>query len=439
GTLQYTGGAVTTDRLFSVGTNSGTLDASGSGAVNFSNTGSMAFNGQTGTRSLTLTGSNTGANTLAAIIGDNGGATTLNKTGAGEWVLSGTNTYTGTTNITGGTLQVTNSNALGSLPGGAVNISNGGTLDIGGGAANAINFSTKQFNISGSGVGGNGAIVNSSATNSQNNAFQNITLTGDATIGGSSRWDMRGGTPALNLGTNTLTKTGSNQISIVAGNITGNGNIVVNQGEFAIQTGTNATGSGTFTFNNGATLGLWNNTGNVTTAMAFNGTSTVLNESGASTIASPMTVNGTTTFNVLNAGTTPSLTLTGQLTVNGAAVFAPALGTSLTLQGPLAGTGTATMNGAGNLILGANQVFNSTLNLNAGTLSLAGFDLTLTTLHITGNSTIDFGSGLASILDTTNFLIDPGVTLTVTNWANTLDYFYSTNNPGLTSLSQIVF
>ncbi|HZP61463.1 MAG TPA: PEP-CTERM sorting domain-containing protein, partial [Opitutaceae bacterium] len=80
-----------------------------------------------------------------------------------------------------------------------------------------------------------------------------------------------------------------------------------------------------------------------------------------------------------------------------------------------------------------------TLNLNAGILALAGFTLDVNTLHITGNSTIDFGSGLASILDTTNFLIDPGVTLTITNWANAVDYFYSTNNPGLTSLAQIVF
>src|SRR5207244_2890663 len=48
GTLQYTAGAVSTDRLFSVGTSGGTLDASGTGAVNFTDTGSMGFNSQTG-------------------------------------------------------------------------------------------------------------------------------------------------------------------------------------------------------------------------------------------------------------------------------------------------------------------------------------------------------------------------------------------------------
>ncbi|HTQ29694.1 MAG TPA: autotransporter-associated beta strand repeat-containing protein, partial [Opitutaceae bacterium] len=437
GTLQYTGGTVSTDRLFSVGTAGGTIDASGSGAVNFTNTGSMAFNGQTGTRTLTLTGTNTNANTIAAVIGDNGGATSVAKTGTGEWVLSGTNTYTGTTNITGGTLQIAgaaNTTWLGSNTGGAVNISGSGTLDLGGVTASVVNFGAKQFNISGAGAGGNGAITNSS-TVIQTNAFQSVALTGDATIGGgdgssntqNGRWDIRGGSATLALGNNTLTKTGSNQVSIVAGTISGNGNIVVNQGELAIQTGTFAQGTGTFTFNGGTTLGLWNNTaGRVTTAMAFIGANTVLNESGASTINSNMTINGTTNFDIES-------------------------GTSLTLAGQLGGAGTILLNGAnsntystsnpytGTLALGANQIFNSTLDLAGGTLALNGFNLNVSTLHITGNSTIDFGSGLASILDTTNFIIDPGITLTITNWANAVDYFYSSNNPGLTSLSQIVF
>jgi fibronectin-binding autotransporter adhesin len=105
GTLQYTGGAVSTNRLFSVGTSGGTLDASGSGAVNFTNTGSMGFNSQTGTRTLTLTGTNTGSNTLSAVIGDNGGATSLTKNATGNWVLGGANTYTGTTTVNGGDLS----------------------------------------------------------------------------------------------------------------------------------------------------------------------------------------------------------------------------------------------------------------------------------------------------------------------------------------------
>ena len=96
GTLRYTGAAVTTDRLFSVGTASGLIDASGSGAVQFTNSGSMGFNSQTGARTLVLTGSNTGDNSLAAAIGDSGGATTISKRSTGTWVLSSaSSTFTG--------------------------------------------------------------------------------------------------------------------------------------------------------------------------------------------------------------------------------------------------------------------------------------------------------------------------------------------------------
>ncbi|MFN4943171.1 MAG: beta strand repeat-containing protein, partial [Akkermansiaceae bacterium] len=105
GTLRYTGASVNTDRLFSLQTTS-TIDASGTGAVNFTNAGSMGFNGGTATKTLTLTGSNTGDNTIAAVIGDNTGATTLTKTGVGTWVLAGTNSYSGINTITAGVLGV---------------------------------------------------------------------------------------------------------------------------------------------------------------------------------------------------------------------------------------------------------------------------------------------------------------------------------------------
>ena len=125
GTLKYTGATVTTDRLFSVGASGGTLDASGTGAVTFSNVGSMGFNNTPGTRTLTLTGTNTGNNTLAAIVSDHLGlyATSLNKQGSGTWVLTGTNTYTGATSITGGNLIVN-----GSIANSAVTISGSGLL-----------------------------------------------------------------------------------------------------------------------------------------------------------------------------------------------------------------------------------------------------------------------------------------------------------------------
>ena len=105
GTLRYTGAAVSTDSLFSLQINS-TIDASGTGAVNFTNNGAMGFNGGTAAKTLTLTGSNTGDNTIAAIIGDNTGATSVTKNGVGTWVLNQTNTYTGATSVLAGKLLI---------------------------------------------------------------------------------------------------------------------------------------------------------------------------------------------------------------------------------------------------------------------------------------------------------------------------------------------
>jgi autotransporter-associated beta strand protein len=125
GTLQYTGAGVSTDRQFTLGTGGGTIDASGSGALNFTNTAAIAFSG-TGPRALTLTGSNTATNTLAAVLGDSSGPSSLIKAGVGRWVMTGANSYTGDTAINGGTLQVSADNNLGAATG--VLSFNGGTL-----------------------------------------------------------------------------------------------------------------------------------------------------------------------------------------------------------------------------------------------------------------------------------------------------------------------
>ena len=53
-----------------------------------------------GNATLPLPGSNSGTNTLAQTINDgaSSGTTTLTKSGAGAWLLSGTNTFSGSSN-----------------------------------------------------------------------------------------------------------------------------------------------------------------------------------------------------------------------------------------------------------------------------------------------------------------------------------------------------
>lgn len=109
GTLQYLGAGDGTDRRFTIGASGGRLDASGTGAVNFTNTNAVTYAANNAARTLTLAGTSAANNTLAAAIGNAGtGATSLVKEGTGKWVLGGAaaNSYTGTTTVAGGTLQL---------------------------------------------------------------------------------------------------------------------------------------------------------------------------------------------------------------------------------------------------------------------------------------------------------------------------------------------
>lgn len=72
GTLAFTGtaGNGTRDRPFTIGTNGSTLDASGSGALAFTNIGTLTLSGSKTARTFKLTG--TGIGRLNGIIGDKG-------------------------------------------------------------------------------------------------------------------------------------------------------------------------------------------------------------------------------------------------------------------------------------------------------------------------------------------------------------------------------
>jgi autotransporter-associated beta strand protein len=114
-TLIYTGVGETTDRILDLsGTTGGaTVENDGSGPITFTsaNTASGA-----GSKTLTLQGSNTGANTISGKIVDNSAAnkTSLTKAQAGNWTLSGVNTFTGNMTVSGGTLTIGGSGQLNS-------------------------------------------------------------------------------------------------------------------------------------------------------------------------------------------------------------------------------------------------------------------------------------------------------------------------------------
>jgi autotransporter-associated beta strand protein len=128
GTLQYTGTGSTSNRVINLaGTTGGaTIDASGSGALVF--TSALTATGA-GSKTLTLTGSSTAANTMGGAIVNNSGTnvTSLVKSGAGSWTLSGTaaNTYTGATTVNSGTLNLNKTAGVNAVGTGTVTIGDG--------------------------------------------------------------------------------------------------------------------------------------------------------------------------------------------------------------------------------------------------------------------------------------------------------------------------
>jgi fibronectin-binding autotransporter adhesin len=206
-TLRYTGSGHSTDRAFTInGTAAGhsvTLDASGTGAANFTNTASLNYGAIDQTRTLIIRGNSTSLNTLAANVTDNGtGAVTVEKNDVGTWALTGMNSsYTGPTRIFNGTLEVSK------LADGGVNSSIGAStnintnLVIGNGATlryvGSGDSTDRRFRFNGSLVGltatldasGTGAVnftqtlsPDSSTTNQARTLVLRGTNTGDNTL-----------------------------------------------------------------------------------------------------------------------------------------------------------------------------------------------------------------------------------------------------------------
>lgn len=126
--LTYVGAGETTDKILRYASTTGTLTlgASGTGAIVYQS--AVEFSAA-GNKTLTLTGTNTGDNTLLGIIANPAtGELSLVKSGVGTWLLGGQNTYTGTTTITGGTLRLT---GTGAIPQTGLIVQNG-TFDIAG-------------------------------------------------------------------------------------------------------------------------------------------------------------------------------------------------------------------------------------------------------------------------------------------------------------------
>ena len=191
----------------------------GSGTLVVDNTGSNAFSGGVTISGGTLqVGNNDSAGSLPGSITDNANlayarsdSLTANNTisgtgsvvqmGGSTLTLSGANTFTGNVVVTNGsTLIVGSSSALGGGSGSII-VANGSTLDING------NYGSKAVVVSGSGVGGNGAITDSGGA--VYGYTSSVTLSGDTTFGMPNRWDLSGATLSTGGQPYNLTLNGS--------------------------------------------------------------------------------------------------------------------------------------------------------------------------------------------------------------------------------------
>jgi fibronectin-binding autotransporter adhesin len=100
-----------------------------------------------GSRLLTVTGSGNGI--LGGAISNGGGTIAIAKSGTGTWTLSGNSTYTGTTAVLGGLLNVNGDNSAAT---GAVTVA-GGSLGGTGSLGGAITVGTGGAIVPGAGIG----------------------------------------------------------------------------------------------------------------------------------------------------------------------------------------------------------------------------------------------------------------------------------------------
>ncbi|NID14716.1 autotransporter-associated beta strand repeat-containing protein [Luteibacter yeojuensis] len=382
GTLQYVGAGSSTDRLFTLGAGASALDASGTGAVQFTNTGAIALGGGTNSaQTVTLTGTSTDDNSLALRIDDNGtGKTAVSKTGTGTWILRNAgSTYTGVTTISGGVLGVDHLNnggqasSLGASSGAASNlvIGNGATLRYTGAGDTTDRLFTLSLGSSVIESSGTGAIDFSNTGSAAYAGNGNRTLglggtnTGNNTMGGTII-DSGGITTLGKNGTGTWLLTGTNTYT---------GNTVVNEGLLQLGDGgtTGSIASPIIIVDTAGTLG-FNRSDTMTLDGSISGAGDVAQSgTGTTVLTATNTYTGGTridagTLQLGNGGANGSIV--GDVADNGTLAFDRS--DVYTFGGLVSGTGGVTQSGTGTTVLTGANSYKGATAVQAGTLLIDG-------------------------------------------------------------------
>lgn len=302
-------------------TSASSLIKSGNGVVTL--TASNSYSGATAINQGVLAFSGSATQTLAGVISGNGA---LTMAGSGRLALANANSYAGLTTVSSGTLAVQNSTALGSSAAGTV-IEDGATLEID--TTAALNLNAEQITVSGAGVNGRGAIVNSTAT-AQYNFLRLVTLAGDTTFGGehpNGRWDIRNASGASTFLMNnySVTKVGSNYVGLTNVGVTpgATAGIDIQEGWFTIEGTTSMGGSSanTMTARSGTAFDIYNISTPVLWSLVMEDNTRFYaragNASNLNIWAGPVTLSGRTVF---DASGTYSDTISGPISGPGSVV-----------------------------------------------------------------------------------------------------------------------
>ncbi|MEI6674375.1 MAG: autotransporter-associated beta strand repeat-containing protein [Verrucomicrobiota bacterium] len=329
--------------------------------------------------------------TLSGVIGDSGAAKSLTKVGAGIVTLSNTNTYTGATSVSVGTLNVTGSLNAGS----AVAVSGAATLSGTGSIFGGVTVSSGGIITAGNGTSGalaiGGALTFSSGgtihigTLSGYTSTAALGITGNLTLNGGAgavTLALQGG--ALSNGTYHLVSH-TNTLSDLSGLSVSGPNIGVRQSGLL----TNNTGmldyvvAGDTPYWTGAADGNWSASTSVNNWQLITaGTATYFLASDASLFNDSASGSGTVTVNItgnVNPATTTFNNSTRDYVLQQTGGFGITTGSltksgsrSLTITNANSYTGGTILN-AGSLLIGNNAALGSvagdTLTLNGGTLS----------------------------------------------------------------------
>jgi autotransporter-associated beta strand protein len=310
-----------------------------------SKTGTSAVNLTTTVTPSRITFSNSTASYTLNGSGRISGIMGFTKQGSGTLTISTSNDFAGPIFVSAGILKASNASAFGTGAGTTV-ITNGATLDV-----NGMSLVTEPVRVSGAGISNNGVIINSGAQ--QTSALRDVTLLGDATFGGTGRWDIRntGGNASLDtLGqARSLIKVGTNQFSLVGVSVDSKlANIEVRQGVFSVETSTSGLGNpnNTLSVSNGATFQLYSLTAVPDKNILLAGGATFFNNSGANRFSGAITLQGNATINVA--------------------------GSSLTLNDGIGGPGGLIKTGSSTLTVNGTSSYTGGTTLSAGKLELYG-------------------------------------------------------------------